>query len=314
MKKVVILLVSLLHLHLSYAQQNYYDITPGDGYGLRLWSSNSFKIHMGNGSEYHYGSVTDYSIKTSMDNTPGRGWTWGIAGQTPIAGLSTSGHLRIAGDFSTPGMLAVDGVSTLKGIRIPGRYNVGQYDAAIEIEIPSSSYNAIRAFNGISERGTIHFFDSSWGSSLPSNSAGAVNIMGANAVTVGAWNDGSKMTYFRKSDGFVGIGTANPDSKLTVKGIIHAEEVKLDLLVPGPDYVFEESYLLLPLKDTKAYVRQNKHLPGIPSSDDMQQNGVNLLEMNMKLLEKVEELTLYLIEQSERILSLEAKLKTATEK
>ncbi len=116
--------------------------------------------------------------------------------------------------------------------------------------------------------------------------------------------------------GNVGIGTTTPDSKLTVKGLIHAEEVKVDLNVPGPDYVFDENYPLLPLEETKAYVEQNKHLPGIPSSAEMQQNGVNLLEMNMKLLEKVEELTLHQIElmelleeQRQRIQALEHKIK-----
>lgn len=100
-------------------------------------------------------------------------------------------------------------------------------------------------------------------------------------------------------NGLVGIGTTVPDSKLTVKGVIHAEEVKIDLTVPGPDYVFNEDYALVSLEETKAFIGENKHLPGIPSSDEMQQNGVNLLEMNMKLLEKVEELTLHLIETSE---------------
>ncbi|WP_339815078.1 hypothetical protein [uncultured Imperialibacter sp.] len=112
---------------------------------------------------------------------------------------------------------------------------------------------------------------------------------------------GGSLAIYAQIDGNVGIGTSDPDSKLTVKGVIHAEEVKVDLNVPGPDYVFEANYLLSSLEDTKAYIDQNKHLPGIPSSDEMQQNGVNLLEMNMKLLEKVEELTLHLIEQNKQI-------------
>jgi hypothetical protein len=131
-----------------------------------------------------------------------------------------------------------------------------------------------------------------------SSSISTVSLSASGAITAGSLN----------ATGNVGIGTTNPDSKLTVKGIIHAEEVKVDLNVPGPDYVFESDYPLVSLEDTKAYIEQNKHLPGIPSSDEMQQNGVNLLEMNMKLLEKVEELTLYLIEQKELHTNLESTL------
>ena len=95
--------------------------------------------------------------------------------------------------------------------------------------------------------------------------------------------------------GNVGIGTDTPDSKLTVKGAIHAEEVTVDLSVPGPDYVFEEDYDLLTLEETEQYIKANKHLPEIPSAEEMEERGVDLLKMNMLLLKKVEELTLHLI-------------------
>ncbi len=97
-------------------------------------------------------------------------------------------------------------------------------------------------------------------------------------------------------NGKVGIGTANPDSKLTVKGSIHAEEVKVDLSVPWPDYVFKEEYDLKSLEEVQNYINEHGHLPNIPSAKDMEENGVQLGEMNMKLLEKIEELTLYIIE------------------
>ena len=99
-----------------------------------------------------------------------------------------------------------------------------------------------------------------------------------------------------RHNGNVGIGTTNPDSKLTVKGNIHAEEVKVDLSVPGPDYVFEEDYNLRSLEETEAYIKENKHLPEIPSAKEMEANGLELGEMNMLLLKKIEELTLYVIE------------------
>jgi hypothetical protein len=98
------------------------------------------------------------------------------------------------------------------------------------------------------------------------------------------------------TNGLVGIGTANPDQKLTVKGTIHTEEVRVDMTVPGPDYVFEKNYNLLPLSELETYITQNKHLPEVPSAKEMEAEGLNLKEMNLILLKKVEELTLHLIE------------------
>ncbi|KAB5483116.1 hypothetical protein FOT42_017830, partial [Flagellimonas hadalis] len=66
--------------------------------------------------------------------------------------------------------------------------------------------------------------------------------------------------------GKVGIGTLNPDEELTVKGNIHAEEVKVDLLVPGPDYVFKDGYDLKSLEEVQKYIQEHGHLPNIPSA------------------------------------------------
>jgi hypothetical protein len=96
--------------------------------------------------------------------------------------------------------------------------------------------------------------------------------------------------------GNVGIGTTNPTSKLTVNGTVHSKEVKVDLTVSGPDYVFEPAYALPSLDEVEQYVREKKHLPEIPTAKEMEQNGINLSEMNMLLLKKIEEMTLYLIE------------------
>jgi len=102
------------------------------------------------------------------------------------------------------------------------------------------------------------------------------------------------------TDGKVGIGTLHPDAWLTVNGNIHSTEVKVDVTVPGPDYVFEKDYTLPSLESVKSYIDQNKHLPEVPSAKEMEANGINLSEMNMLLLKKVEELTLYVIEMNKK--------------
>ncbi len=107
-----------------------------------------------------------------------------------------------------------------------------------------------------------------------------------------------------RSNGYVGIGTKTPDSKLTVKGKIHAEEVKIDLSVPAPDYVFKKDYDLLTIEEVQQYIQEKGHLPNIPSATIMETEGVDLGTMNMKLLEKIEELTLYTIEQEKEIQEL----------
>ncbi|QLE02041.1 hypothetical protein HX109_10925 [Galbibacter sp. BG1] len=107
-----------------------------------------------------------------------------------------------------------------------------------------------------------------------------------------------KKSFTLRHDGNLGIGSPNPDSKLTVNGKIHAKEVKLDLLGSlAPDYVFQADYELKSLKEVEEYIRDNGHLPNVPSANEMEEEGVHLKEMNLKLLEKVEELTLYAIEQ-----------------
>ncbi|MDB5004936.1 MAG: hypothetical protein JWQ34_3161 [Mucilaginibacter sp.] len=99
----------------------------------------------------------------------------------------------------------------------------------------------------------------------------------------------------------IGIGTTTPDAKLTVNGTIHSKEVKVDLNVPGPDYVFNADYKPITLSEIKDYVVKNHHLPEIPSAAQMAKEGINLGDMNTKLLKKVEELTLYAIDQQKQI-------------
>ena len=108
--------------------------------------------------------------------------------------------------------------------------------------------------------------------------------------------------------GNVGIGSTAPDAKLAVKGTVHAQEVKVDLSVPGPDYVFESDYKMPSLSELRNFISQNKHLPEVPSAKELEKDGINVGEMKMLLLKKIEELTLYMLEQQNEVNSLKAEV------
>ena len=97
-------------------------------------------------------------------------------------------------------------------------------------------------------------------------------------------------------NGNIGIGTKNADTwKLAVKGKIGIEEIKVE--TDWADYVFKEGYDLPTLEKAEQHIQEKGHLINIPSAKEVAENGIQLGEMNMKLLEKIEELTLYTLKQ-----------------
>lgn len=126
-------------------------------------------------------------------------------------------------------------------------------------------------------------------------------------------------TNIKEKNGKIGIGTSQPDELLTVKGKIHAQEVIVDLEgAVAPDYVFEkyykgesllnENYSFLPLNELEIYLKKNNHLPGVPSAKYLEEEGMQLKQFNLILLEKIEELTLYTLQQQKQIETLQLKI------
>ncbi len=122
-----------------------------------------------------------------------------------------------------------------------------------------------------------------------------------------------KVQNMIRSEGYVGIGTTLPNEMLEVNGNallngnLESKKVKVTS-TPGsfPDYVFKPDYSLMPLDQLASYIKTNGHLPNIPKAAEVEANGQDLGLIQQKLLEKIEELTLYTIEQEKRLDEFEA--------
>jgi len=121
------------------------------------------------------------------------------------------------------------------------------------------------------------------------------------------------VAIYLRANGNLGIGVTNPSEKLGVNGNVKVNgkvscteiEVKVSSAAWWPDFVFSSDYQLMPLNEVENFVNANKHLPGVPSASEIVANGHNVGEMNATLLQKVEELTLYVIQLQKRVASLE---------
>jgi hypothetical protein len=131
--------------------------------------------------------------------------------------------------------------------------------------------------------------------------AGAFNIWSAdNAQPLVGQEDANMVKRFSiLQNGNVGIGVEEPRQKLVVDGTICATEVRVSLSGEPcwwPDYVFNSNYKLRDILELESYIKNNKHLPDIPTAEEVNNSGVELGDMQVRMLKKIEELTLYIIE------------------
>lgn len=286
---------------------------------------------------------------TSIYNTNGQ--SVGIGTNSPTARLEVVGSLLLS--QGSPLVMRDDAVSNTTRIRFQNSTATSEFNFnhlggssdLLWIESPAHTIDWVMAANGRIGIGTLvpaakfHVLGSGevlrvdgTDPQIGLAQAGVlkgVMRLGGNDIVIGspASNDTGRVVFringgdrmMLHPDGRVSIGTALPATgySLSVNGKIISSEVKVQLQANWPDYVFDKSYTRPSLPQLETFITTNKHLPGIPSALEVKKEGIELGEMNRKLLEKVEELTLYMIEMNKRIDSLEKEnkqLRSSSEK
>ncbi|WP_435355995.1 hypothetical protein [Emticicia sp. SJ17W-69] len=201
---------------------------------------------------------------------------------------TTSSHVFYAG---------VNTTTSNELMRIKGNGNVGIGNATpgFPLNFASSTGDKISLFGNSGNH---------YGFGIQGNALQIHTDLAASNILFGYGNSASFTETMRiKGNGNVGIGTANPVNKLDVLGTIRAYEMVVE--IGWADYVFDEKFKLKPLNEVENFIKTNKHLPDVPSAKYLQENGGKVSELMTKMMQKIEELTLYSIQQEKKIEDLE---------
>jgi hypothetical protein len=298
--------------------QTRHDIAVDGSVGIGTTTPGA-KLHVFNGND-SYGAIlananeSAFSLYTKTFNTDPLGEVFRLGLKHNID--ENNGFISFYRGNDTHGGSLGFSTAGIQRIRIDrfGKVGVGVADPTYKLDVAETEGNLLARFkdSDSTHDGLIVGGDTNggWlGNSSISSGEGLYYQNNLNAIRI--FTNGNEVARFNSS-GDLGIGTTNMFGyKLAVNGKIGAEDMILpSTLDPWPDYVFESDYNLLSLEEVEEHINEKGHLPNIPSAKEVEEKGsFSLGEMNNKLLEKVEELMLYTIQQEKRIKALEEELK-----
>lgn len=258
------------------------------------------------GRELHINSSTGSQIK--LESTSAGNWS----------GLEWSAKNGIYNGYSgildNDGRYFIDVASNGEDFTIlqNGNIGIGTTTPEDKLQVVSANYNDIFSISRNAGAGNENTFDfritanPNGGSVLNNRSLTILPTQYAADIALLADPTLTQPQFVVKANGRVGIGTTSPTEKLEVNGTIRSQKVKVEA-TGWPDFVFASNYKLRTLNELEAFIKANQHLPEVPSAKEVEENGLDLGKMDATLLQKVEELTLYLIEQDKNQKTLESK-------
>ena len=285
---------------------DFYYNSPTSRYGIGLQGSLLQMYSDGASSDIAFGFGSSASFTERM-RIKGNG-NVGINTSTPTAPLSFSNNsgnkISLFGD-ATGGHFGLG----IQGGLFQIYSSTNNNDIAFGFGNSAAFTENARLFGS----GNMHIGKyTSWASAADNRK---INFGDADYIYIGEVGDDDRLemqaSQFNFKNGDVFIGTTDfvkgAGYKLRVGGKIFSEEVRVQLQSAWPDYVFEKNYKKLSLAELEKYLQANKHLPNIPSAKEVEATGQNVGEIQRKMLEKIEELSLYIIELKKEIDDLKKK-------
>ncbi len=301
-------------------------LTPGEGLLVYDNETASFwyfkttgwtELTTGGGSTTNYWDTDGTHIYNINTGNVGIGTNSPTAKLTILTPINTTGWTHIGGADSIIVTEGIGGVSASLGtvsnhafrIHTNGTGKLSIYPGG-EVVVGSNATGSFGKF-------TVQTLNNSYGiSHLGEGGNVLATRMGGSSAGIGTFS-GTHMRIFCKgrsdifiaeATGNVGIGYENFGTyKLAVNGSVRSKEIVVET-ANWPDYVFDEKYKLAPLNEVEKYIEQNKHLPNIPSANEIEQTGLHVGDIQKKMIEKIEELTLYIIAANKKIEKLEQQM------
>ncbi|PXX28383.1 fibronectin type III domain-containing protein [Arenibacter sp. ARW7G5Y1] len=223
--------------------------------------------------------------------------------QSPTAPTNLEANGTTTNSTNLTWTASTDNVGVAQYTILQDGNNVGTTDGETIFNVTGLAQNTSYAFTVIAR-------DAAGNVSAASNTANVTTIDGGGEIDYTSANSNLETVDWTARDLFanrnVGIGTTNTQGyRLAVAGSVVAEEVNVKLQVNWPDYVFEKTYNLPSLQEVEDHILEQGYLLNMPSASEVEENGIEIGQMNAKLLRKIEELTLYTIQQEKKIKLLE---------
>jgi hypothetical protein len=296
------------------------NVGGGNGAGVFGWNADA-------SNSLNYGGifVADGAATTA-------GYTnYGVYGQAKSANLNIAGKFlgRVEVDGHATSTDAADYLSTVFVSRV--NHTLSADTRAIEgISVPAHGYGygvyAAGGWRGIYgfgdgadytgtvtgvfgySSGTDGYRYGVYGQATNPGGISAIGVYGTASSATNNWAGYFDGDAYISSDLRIATTTQATGYSLSVNGKIACEEVLVEDMTSWPDYVFAEDYKLMSLAELEKSIEQNNHLPGLPSASEIEENGLSLGDMQKRMIEKIEELTLYTIEQGKMISELQQKM------